>query len=174
VKKNPTFSTVSTPWQNGLESSESRERSNEDLFQEWRGPSVAGNELVVMEWVTSIVHPLYLSGKRLARLQLAVVEATRNAIEHGNQFRPDRLLLLQVQVSPTAIMVRIRDQGTQGHLADPPSLAIKLAEPQTGRGWGLYLIKHLVDGWHVRNEAQGHTIELLMSRMSTEEEGDHE
>src|SRR4051812_39645649 len=141
----------------------------DDLFREWGLPGIAGNEVQAMVLVTSVVHPLRLSERRLARLQLAVAEATRNAIEHGNHYRPDGVVTLRVRISAEAIGVGIRDQGTHLRIAEPPDLATKLAEQQTGRGWGLYLIKHLVDHWQFRNEADGHVIEFLINRATTEE-----
>lgn len=163
MEKNPFFTQSVTEWQKRLEASGLGEPPpNGNLFLAWTLPAVAGNEHQVMELVTASAQPLHLSERRLARLQLAVSEAARNAIEHGNQGHANGVITLQVQISPTALVVRLRDQGTRSRIANPSDLATKLEAPQTGRGWGLYLIKHLVDGWHFRNEAHGHTIDLLM------------
>lgn len=137
------------------------------LLTVWTLASIAGNDQQAMEYVTTSVQELALSEQQLSRLQTAVAEATRNAIEHGNQYRSDLVVTLQVLISQESITVRIHDQGVHLLISDPPDLATKLAEPQTGRGWGLYLIKHLVDHWQFRNGTHGHTIELTMHRHSS-------
>ena len=44
-----------------------------------------------------------------------------------------------------------------------PDLEAKLAGEQTPRGWGLFLIKSMVDEMHVINENDLHTVELLIT-----------
>ena len=39
---------------------------------------------------------------------------------------------------------------------------LKLAELQTPRGWGLFLIKNMVDEMHVTNDVDHHTVELIV------------
>ena len=43
-----------------------------------------------------------------------------------------------------------------------PDLAAKLAGLQSPRGWGLFLIEHLVDEMHVRSTDTEHTVELIL------------
>jgi anti-sigma regulatory factor (Ser/Thr protein kinase) len=61
--------------------------------------------------------------------------------------------------------IRIRDQGGGGPVQRPqtPDLAAKLAGQQSPRGWGLFLIAHLVDDMRVTDDAPYHTVELRMS-----------
>jgi len=93
-----------------------------------------------------------------------------NAIEHGNQNHPERLVTLTVRVAATALCVRVSDQGGGRPLPAPavPDLAAKLAGAQTARGWGLFLIKSLVDDVHVRSTATQHTIDVILYREGSE------
>src|SRR5579872_103447 len=138
------------------------------LLAEWTVPSVPGNEQQVMEQVTETVQALHLSQQQLARLKSAVAEATMNAMEHGNQYRPDTVVALQVLDSQTAISVRIRDSGMGDHQpisdVELPDLEAKLAGRQAPRGWGFFLIKNLVDELHVTNDEYSHTVEVIMHR----------
>ena len=43
-----------------------------------------------------------------------------------------------------------------------PDLAAKLAGEQPPRGWGLYLIRHMVDAMDVTTEGTRHTVRLVM------------
>ena len=130
-------------------------------------PSERGNERLAMEQVAEAVRELNLPSKRLDQLITAVAEATMNAMEHGNHYLPDRRVSIEVQASQTTLSVRITDHGGTRKLStdagtEVPDLEAKLAELQTPRGWGLFLIKHMVDEMHVSNDASHHTVELIM------------
>jgi anti-sigma regulatory factor (Ser/Thr protein kinase) len=131
----------------------------------WSLPSVPGNERLAMRRVRDVIQGLPLGEQRLAQLETAVAEATLNAMEHGNAFQADQMVEFQVLASPTTLTVRIGDQGS-GPLDLPaavPDLVAKLAGEQSPRGWGLYLIKHLVDDVRMSDTLTRHTVELRMA-----------
>jgi hypothetical protein len=68
-----------------------------------------------------------------------------NAIEHGNKFRPDPAFIrCSFQKIPEgALQTRLATSQSQ---AGNPDLDAKLAGLQSPRGWGLFLIKNMVDG----------------------------
>jgi serine phosphatase RsbU (regulator of sigma subunit)/anti-sigma regulatory factor (Ser/Thr protein kinase) len=127
-------------------------------------PSEPGNERVAMEQVGEAVSGLDLPQRRLERLKTAVAEATMNAIEHGNQNRPELLINIQVRVSATELAVDIIDQGgaTPITASETPDLYAKLDGEQSPRGWGLFLIKSMVDEMRVSSDELHHRIELIM------------
>ena len=140
---------------------------------EWMIPSEPGNERQAMSRVAEAIEGLHLSQKRLEELKTAVAEATMNAMEHGNHYRPDTPVIVQVLTSASSVAVRITDQG-QGPAefkAQMPDLEAKLEEMQSPRGWGLFLIEHLVDEMNVTSNDSHHTIELIMNLES--EGGSH-
>ena len=130
-------------------------------------PSQPGNERIAMEQVTEAVEGLHLPGKRLDQLKTAVAEATMNAMEHGNHYLPDRPVSIKVLASQAALSVRITDHGGTRILPsesgiEVPDIEAKLAELQTPRGWGLFLIKHMVDEMNISSDESHHTVELIM------------
>jgi serine phosphatase RsbU (regulator of sigma subunit)/anti-sigma regulatory factor (Ser/Thr protein kinase) len=128
-------------------------------------PSIPGNERQAMEQVAQAVQELHLSTRHLEHLKTAVAEATMNAMEHGNHYQPDIPVIIQVQASATTLAVRISDQGEgpADIAVETPDLEAKLAEMQTPRGWGLFLIKNLVDEMNIINDDSHHTIELIIN-----------
>jgi anti-sigma regulatory factor (Ser/Thr protein kinase) len=90
-----------------------------------------------------------------------------NAMEHGNRYRPEVPVVIQVLSSDRDLFVRITDQGGSP-VSDPdkevPDLEAKLAGTQTPRGWGLFLIQNMVDEVRVSGNPNHHTIELVMHR----------
>jgi serine phosphatase RsbU (regulator of sigma subunit)/anti-sigma regulatory factor (Ser/Thr protein kinase) len=141
-------------------------RSNESEWRtlaEWHLPSGPGNERLAMESVARIAREARLPERRLERLKTAVAEATMNAMEHGNKYRVDQPVVVQVRATAQALAVRITDRGGQPiRRSEAPDLAAKLAGLQSPRGWGLFLIEQLVDEVRVTSDNDHHTIELIM------------
>ncbi len=128
-------------------------------------PSEPGRERQATEMVAAVV----ASGTALApagieRLKTAVAEATMNAMEHGNQYRPDVPVRIEVLRSPEAVRVRIVDQGGGQfrHQAETPDLEAKLAGLQSPRGWGLFLIEAMVDEMTISSDDRHHIVDLVM------------
>jgi serine phosphatase RsbU (regulator of sigma subunit)/anti-sigma regulatory factor (Ser/Thr protein kinase) len=127
-------------------------------------PSQLGNERAAITRVTEAVGELDLSPARLERLKTAVAEAVMNAIEHGNSFRADQPVEVAVLTAPGTVRVDITDQGGSDSIATSvePDLAAKLSGLQTPRGWGLFLIKNMVDEMRVSSDGARHTVSLLL------------
>ncbi len=156
--------------------SRSTTRSNEadgNNGNDWRTlaeftlASEPGNERQALARVAEAVRVLNLPTKRLEQLKTAVAEATMNAMEHGNHYQPEKPVSIQVLASHKALSVRVTDHGGTRTLSahpdiEAPDLEAKLAELQTPRGWGLFLIKNMVDEMHISNDASHHTVELIV------------
>ncbi len=126
--------------------------------------STPGNERQAMRDVAAAVEPLHLPTQQLERLKTAVAEATMNAMEHGNKYQADVPVAIEVRASATDLAVCITDQGGGVPIPDAPTpdLEAKLAMEQTPRGWGLFLIKSMVDELNITSDAAHHTMELVM------------
>jgi anti-sigma regulatory factor (Ser/Thr protein kinase) len=132
--------------------------------------SVPGSERVALTQVADSVAGLNLPPGRLDKLKTAVAEATMNAIEHGNDNRPDLDVDIEVFYSGTEIIVTITDHGGRGDAGWPgdgdggeiPDLTRKLSGDQEPRGWGLFLIRHMVDRLEVTAEGERRTVRLTM------------
>ena len=131
---------------------------------EFEVPSAEGNERIALERVSAIVAPLGLEAGRLEKLETAVGEATMNAMEHGNHYRDDQPVTVRVLTQTDLVRVQIVDEGgapTDGE-AEVPDLEAKLAGLQRPRGWGLFLIKNMVDEAHETTNGSEHVLELVM------------
>jgi serine phosphatase RsbU (regulator of sigma subunit)/anti-sigma regulatory factor (Ser/Thr protein kinase) len=134
------------------------------LLAQFQLESVAGNERLAIEHVSEAVSELGIETARLERLKTAVGEATMNAMEHGNKYQPDLPVSIRVSASDSALTVEIVDHGGDKPLAEPdaPDLEAKLAGIQTPRGWGLFLIKNMVDDLRATSDGTHHTLALVM------------
>jgi anti-sigma regulatory factor (Ser/Thr protein kinase) len=127
-------------------------------------PSEPGREREAKEKVAAAVAGLALPAARLERLKTAVAEGTMNAMEHGNQYQPELPVLIKVLASEAALVVQISDQGGEKIIPekDAPDLEAKLAGLQSPRGWGLFLIKNMVDDMQIITDKFHHTIALTL------------
>ena len=137
-------------------------------------PSEPGNERRAMEQVAGTVEGLGLPDRTMERLKTAVAEATMNAMEHGNRYRGEASVLIEVSATEAELSVKITDEGTGPAAFDPqtPDLEAKLDGAQTPRGWGLFLIKSMVDEMNVTGDERHHTVELILHLNGREEEND--
>jgi anti-sigma regulatory factor (Ser/Thr protein kinase) len=133
------------------------------VVAEFSIPSEPSNERLAMTRVTQAVADLDLSVELLERLKTAVAEAVMNAIEHGNRNRPELGVDVAVLVSASVLSVRVTDHGGGHPIPEPeiPDLDAKLAGRQSPRGWGLFLIKNMVDDLAVTSDERHHTVELI-------------
>lgn len=128
--------------------------------------SAPGNERQAMRRVATAVGSLGMDKAQLERLKTAVAEATMNAMEHGNRYSPHLKVAIQVFATPAAVIVRITDHGGGRPIPDAtdPDLDAKLAGLQSPRGWGLFLIRNLVDHMETTTDDVHHIVEFTVLR----------
>jgi serine phosphatase RsbU (regulator of sigma subunit)/anti-sigma regulatory factor (Ser/Thr protein kinase) len=130
-------------------------------------PGEEGNERLAMDRVAAAVEGLGLAPARLERLKTAVSEAAMNAIEYGSQGRADVPVEIEVETTVESIVVRITDRALSGTIpddAEAPDIERKLAGEQKPRGWGLFLIRNMVDSMDVTSDGTTQTVTLTMAR----------
>jgi serine phosphatase RsbU (regulator of sigma subunit)/anti-sigma regulatory factor (Ser/Thr protein kinase) len=127
-------------------------------------PGEPGNERMAMARVAEAVASVGLGPARLERLKTAVSEATMNAIEYGSQSDPAVPVEIAVWATADDLVVTIADRGLSGPIptAEQPDIDAKLAGEQKPRGWGLFLIEHMVDAMEVATEGTTQTVTLTM------------
>jgi anti-sigma regulatory factor (Ser/Thr protein kinase) len=132
------------------------------VLADFKLASEEGNEREASERVERAAAGLGIEGSRMEKLKTAVAEATMNAMEHGNEYRPDQPVSIRVLHSPDRLRVQVTDYGAAGELqpAETPNLEAKLEGRQKPRGWGLFLIEKMVDETNVKSGENGHTLEL--------------
>jgi serine phosphatase RsbU (regulator of sigma subunit)/anti-sigma regulatory factor (Ser/Thr protein kinase) len=137
-------------------------------------PSERGNERLAMDRVVDVVAPLELEPSRLEQLKTAVSEAAMNAIEHGNGSDPEVPVDVHVRRNGGELLVAITDRGGGAELPEPetPDLEAKLDGRQKTRGWGLFLIRNMVDDVRESSVGDLHTVELVLDLEGDDDAGD--
>lgn len=131
--------------------------------------SEEGNERAAIAKVSEAVSSLDLDPAQLERLKTAVGEVVMNAIEHGNENRPELPVDVSVLANEVSVIVRVSDRGGNKEIpeATTPDIEAKLAGEQTPRGWGLFLVEEMVDDVRIERDGQVHTIEFVINRKET-------
>ena len=144
------------------------------LLEEFSVPSNVGNEREVMDRVATLVEETGLPKAKLEQLKTAVSEAAMNAIEHGNDGRPELPVDVKVSLSNGSVTVAITDHGGGDEEiphVEAPDIEAKLAGLQKPRGWGLFLIQNMVDEMNVTTDDEHHTVELVVHLKGEEDAG---
>ena len=125
-------------------------------------PSVFGYEEVITEAVSSIAKNRKFPLEKTSKLKLAVAEACINAIEHGNAKDASKMVIVTIHYQNGSISASIQDQGgnqiDENH--DMMGLKEQIDKKEIG-GWGLFLIKKLVDTVEVKSDPGQSTITTL-------------
>jgi anti-sigma regulatory factor (Ser/Thr protein kinase) len=133
--------------------------------------SAAGAEREAIRRLSDALASVGLPVARLERLKTATAEATMNAMEHGNSYDPTLDVRIVVLKSESEIAVRISDHGSSATIepTETPDIDAKLEGLQSPRGWGLFLIKEMVDELRQTSEEGQHVVELVMQTGGVED-----
>ncbi|MBK9713229.1 MAG: ATP-binding protein [Kouleothrix sp.] len=115
---------------------------------ELRLPSRLGYEKVAMDTASSLARRMGFTGERVEALRTAIAEAVTNAIEHGNAQDSGMRVLVMLTARPDELVVSVADQGRKQLDQDQttPTPRIEDAfERQDKGGWGIWLIRELMD-----------------------------
>ncbi|HEY7839477.1 MAG TPA: ATP-binding protein [Terriglobales bacterium] len=99
------------------------------------------------------------------RITMAVREITVNAVMHGNAYDTGKKVTIEFSLSPSDLVVNIRDQGSgfdAAGLADP--LAPENLLRQSGRG--IFLARAFMDRVEVRPSSSGTSVLLIKHRQA--------
>ena len=107
-------------------------------------PSEIGNLRLVEKAIDELSLELDLSDEVYGNVLVATMEATNNAIIHGNNSDPNKSVKIEIQMLDKELKVLIEDQGIgfdHKNIPDPP--APENVEKINGRG--IFLMERLSD-----------------------------
>ncbi len=108
-------------------------------------PNILGFEKVAMDFVASAAKNMGFSGQRIEDLKTAVSEACINAIEHGNKMDARMKVGVVLYPEELKLQVTVQDEGDRIGPVETPKIEDKIEGKDKPRGWGIFLIRNLVD-----------------------------
>ncbi len=126
-------------------------------------PAEPNRELEVAERAFELARGVGLGADEADEVRLAVIEAVINAIEHGRNEQGRVQVSFSTGSRPARLAVTVGDSG-RGF--DPsrvaaPNIAEKIGTNQRKRGWGLKLMRSLMDEVIVDSSAKGTRVTLI-------------
>lgn len=89
----------------------------------------------VQEHILNLVEQFEYGPRQAFGIRLALEEAVVNAIRHGNQFDPEKQVLIEGAVSAERIRISVQDEGPGFALSDVPDpTAEENLDKPSGRG----------------------------------------
>ena len=129
-------------------------------------PNIIGYERIAMGCIDSFATSVGFREDRVKDLKTAVAEACINAMQHGNKDNPSERVIVKMTFKKGSFDISVIDKGKgiQEPLPNDPDIERIVANLDPVKGFGLFLIKKLVD--HVEfNEttSSGHGIRMIFN-----------
>jgi serine/threonine-protein kinase RsbW len=130
-------------------------------------PLAPDMELAASKTATAMAELLRMSADKIDEVRMAVVEACINAIEHSQA--PDRKVYLTFEVlgedEPEILRITVRDEGVgfAPENVEVPSIERKISAARK-RGWGLKIIRGLMDSVEIVSGSDGTSIVMTKAR----------
>jgi serine/threonine-protein kinase RsbW len=118
-------------------------------------PSTIGSEKEAMDTAATVAKKIGFSDDRIEDLKTAVSEACLNAIEHGNKMDMSTKVGITLTVEDSSLHVAIHDEGKEFENRNTPDIDSKIAGKNGTRGWGMFLIKELMDDVKLETSPEG-------------------
>lgn len=130
-------------------------------------PCTPEAELIAAKALEQIGSNLMLRPDVMERLQLALIEACINAIEHSGSFEKKVFVRFGVTRQRLDIAVESAGRFFDPTVVEPPDIKVKLSS-RNKRGWGLKLIQSIMDEVHIER-IDDRTRVLLVKKIRQEE-----
>jgi serine/threonine-protein kinase RsbW len=129
-------------------------------------PNKMGYERMAMACSASFAKLLGFIHERIEDLKTAVAEACINAIEHGNKRRDDSRVIIRMNTEDDSLVVSVIDQGIGfTKVVEDPSIEKMIETQKPGRGFGIFMIKQLVDDVEFINMGErGHVVRMVFKK----------
>lgn len=132
-------------------------------------PMVADMEIAASKTATAMAEFMGLGGDKTDEVRMAVVEACINSFEHSHADDSRVYLTFAVtgEEQPEKLEITVHDKGRGFEPTEvlEPKIEEKL-RAERKRGWGLKIIRGLMDEVSIASDAEGTTITMVKYRQA--------
>jgi serine/threonine-protein kinase RsbW len=125
-------------------------------------PSTLGSEKIAMDFAAKVARTLQFPADRIEDLKTAVAEACMNAIEHGNKADASTRVGIRLTAVANGLQIAVHDHGTGAGSVPTPDIESRIAGETAGRGWGIFLIKNLMDEVSFESNENGSIVKMMI------------
>ena len=126
-------------------------------------PIMPSIELAATKTAQAVADYMDLDEEKTAEVTMALIEACINAFEHGKS--EDNNVYIRFIIQEEALIIEIKDKGKgfDSTNIEIPDIEKKL-HSQRKRGWGLQLMREMMDDVIVDSSKEGTTITMTKKR----------
>ena len=126
-------------------------------------PVIPDIELTATKTAEVISKHMNLSEEKAGEISMAIIEACINAFEHSNS---QEEIFIHFIISDDNLTVKVIDQGIgfDATQVAVPDIENKINSKERKRGWGIMLIKELMDYVHFTSDASGTTLTMVKNK----------
>ena len=126
-------------------------------------PILKNMELIATQSAEVVSKHMNLSEEKAGEISMAIIEACINAFEHSNSKEE---IFIHFIISDDNLTVKVIDQGVGFDATQVaiPDIDNKLNSTERKRGWGIMLIKELMDYVHFTSDASGTTLTMVKNK----------
>lgn len=135
-------------------------------------PNKFGSEKIVIKHVAELAKEIGFAHDRIEDLKTALAEACLNAIEHGNQMNTSTRVGVSLSIDKTKLKVSVEDEGRgiKENISEP-NIDNKIEGNESPRGWGVFLIKRLVDNVKFEPKLDGGNVTTMIIHLDKTKTG---
>ena len=140
---------------------------DQDTTVELKLPILQNMELVATQTAEVVAKHMQLGDEKSGEISMALIEACINAFEHS---QTNSEVYIHFLISENKLTIKVTDKGTgfDTGSVDIPNIESKLNTGERKRGWGVMLIKELMDSVSFESDHTGTTVTMVKNRESNE------
>ncbi len=139
----------------------------QDTTVELKLPILQNMELVATQTAEVVAKHMQLGDEKSGEISMALIEACINAFEHS---QTNSEVFIHFLISENKLTIKVTDKGTgfDTGSVDIPNIESKLNTGERKRGWGVMLIKELMDSVSFESDHTGTTVTMVKNRENNE------
>jgi serine/threonine-protein kinase RsbW len=137
-----------------------KETSEKTPTVELKLPILENMELVATQTADVVSKHMKLSSEKSDEIKMALIEACINAFEHS---KSEEQIFIHFIIRENNLTIKVIDKGAGFDSAGVaiPNIESKLNSEESKRGWGVMLIKELMDSVSFESDHTGTTVTMV-------------
>ena len=131
-------------------------------------PILKDMELVATQTAEIVAKHMDLSDEKTGEISMALIEACINAFEHSES-KSEVYIDFLIEEDQLTIKVIDKGKGFDQSNVKIPKIESKLNSDERKRGWGIMLIKELMDSVAFESDHTGTTLTMIKKKEATNE-----
>ena len=142
-------------------------KQEQNAVVELKLPILQNMELVATQTAEVVSKHMQLGEEKSGEISMALIEACINAFEHS---KTNSEIFIHFLISEDNLTIKVTDKGAgfDTGSVDIPNIESKLNSGERKRGWGVMLIKELMDSVSFESDHTGTTVTMVKNRESNE------